>query len=76
MKKFNNFIISNALNDLNLIWTTYTWKNNSSTLPQMSHIDKVLVTNQWDSIFPKIVVKALPHLISYHVTLLIDIEGD
>ncbi|KAL4199207.1 hypothetical protein AMTRI_Chr03g143780 [Amborella trichopoda] len=63
MTNFNNFIISNGLLDLNIVRTTFAWSNNSALHPQMSRIDKVLIHNQWDSIFPK----ALPHTTLDHV---------
>ncbi|KAL4199135.1 hypothetical protein AMTRI_Chr03g49700 [Amborella trichopoda] len=76
MTIFNNFIMFNALKDLNLIRTTCTWTDNSLILLQMSQIDWVLVTNQWDALFPKTIVKALHQLSSDHVPLLIDMKGD
>ncbi|KAL4181466.1 hypothetical protein AMTRI_Chr12g271370 [Amborella trichopoda] len=67
MANFNYFILSNTL-----IWTTYSWTNNSSMAPQMAQINSVLITNYWEALFPKVLILVLPLWTFDHILLFTD----
>ncbi|ERM96114.1 hypothetical protein AMTR_s03063p00003790 [Amborella trichopoda] len=71
----DSFISSLGLLDLSIIGTYFTWSNNSAIRLQMSRIDLVIMTQDWESRYPKSSILALPHIASDHVPLVLDTEG-
>ena len=49
----------------------FTWSNHQSS-PVRSVLDRVFVSVQWDSLFPRALLKARPAVGSDHVPLILD----
>lgn len=48
----------------------FTWSNNQEN-PIMENLDRILITKEWEVLFPQIVVNKLPREISNHNPLII-----
>lgn len=56
--------------DLEMSGGLYTWSNNQEN-PTLEKLDRILVSKNWEDIFPNVLVKKLPREISDHNPLII-----
>jgi exonuclease III len=62
---FNWIINSFELRDLPFIGGKYTWSNNQSE-PTLERLDRVLISSEWETIFPLTNLKKNPRIMSDH----------
>jgi endonuclease/exonuclease/phosphatase family metal-dependent hydrolase len=74
MMEFSDFIFEQDLMDLPLVGGPFTWSNNQET-PSWSHLDRFLVSPDWEVKFPGSLQKRLPRLCSDHFPILLDCGG-
>jgi hypothetical protein len=67
---FNSLIHFYELREIDMTGGMYTWPNNQG-FPVLEKLDRILVTKEWEDIFPKAMVKKLPREISDHNPLII-----
>jgi len=48
----------------------YTWSNNQEN-PTLEKLDRILVSKEWEDIFPNVLVKKLPRKVSDHNLLIL-----
>ena len=68
---FNDFISTCALRELPRVGARFTWSNHQAS-PVWSMLDRVFVSDRWDSLFPRALLKARPAVGSDHVPLVLD----
>jgi hypothetical protein len=68
---FNAVIEGLDLRELEMTWRKYTWANNL-TSPTFEKLDCILVSTEWEEIFPLSTVRALTRDISDHTPLLLN----
>ena len=71
MDTFNSFIDSHYLREIHRVGGKYTWTNKQQH-PIKSNIDRVLMTTEWESKFPLLVLSSLTRLGSDPCPLLLD----
>lgn len=69
---FNAIIDTHELREIRMSGGQYTWSNNHE-IPVLEKLDRVLVNDSWESIFPLMIVGKLVREMSDHNPLLIDI---
>ena len=67
---FNTLIHFHGLRELMMTGGLYTWYNNQEC-PILEKLDRILVSKEWEDIFPYAIVKRLPREISDHKPLII-----
>ncbi|GJM98934.1 hypothetical protein PR202_ga15987 [Eleusine coracana subsp. coracana] len=70
-EKFNEWIDSKSLLELELMGRKFTWSNNQKN-PIFSNIDQIFCSTELDCIFPLVSAKALPREPSDHVPIVWD----
>ena len=74
MFAFSYFIENNLLVDLPLDGASFTWFRDFEP-KSMSHIDKTLVSAEWEDHFGNVSQRVLPRVISDHCLLLVETGG-
>lgn len=67
---FNSLIQFYELREIIMSGGMFTWSNNQEQ-PTLEKLDRILVTKEWEDIFPQSMVKKLPREISDHNPLII-----
>jgi hypothetical protein len=67
---FNSLTNFFELRELNMSGGVYTWSNNQDP-PTLEKLDRILVTSNWEDIFPQATVKRLPREVSHHNPLIL-----
>jgi hypothetical protein len=62
---FNNIIQVNGLRDMTIGGGKYTWSNNQVN-PTLEKLDRVLMTREWELLFPTVTGWLLPRELSDH----------
>ena len=73
MFAFSDFIESNFLVGLPLEGASFTWFRDFG-IPSMSRIDRASVSLDWEENFENISQRMLPHVISDHCQLLLEVS--
>ena len=68
---FNSIINNKELKELELTGRKFTWSNNQE-IPLMAKFDRILVSTEWESVFPLVTVRSFPRIISDHTALIMD----
>ena len=68
---FNAFIRDTAIREIPRIGARYTWTNRQ-TSPIRSVLDRVFLCPTWDSLFPRVILRALAIVGSDHSPLILD----
>jgi endonuclease/exonuclease/phosphatase family metal-dependent hydrolase len=71
MHGFSDFISSCGLRDIPLEGGLFTWSNNRVNVA-MSRIDRFLYSDEWDDLFPSILQKRLPRILSDHFPIVLE----
>ena len=66
----NSLINFYGLRELNMSGGIYTWSNNQEP-PTLVKLDRILITSNWEDIFPQATVKKLPREVSDHNPLIL-----
>jgi hypothetical protein len=74
MMEFSDFIFEQGLMDLPLARGSFTWSINQEN-PSWSHLDKFLISPDWEVKFSCTLQKRLPRLCSDHFPILLDCGG-
>lgn len=53
IEDFTAFVDDNALVDIPLVGSRFTWSHGSLLVPSMSKIDRVLLCLEWETLFPR-----------------------
>ena len=69
---FNSIISANELLDIQMVGGKYTWSNNQEN-PTLERLDRILISKQWEILFPTVQVHKLPREISDHNPLFLSI---
>jgi len=67
---FNWMINTYELRDLNLNGGNYTWSNNQD-FPTLERLDRILMSEDWENLFPLSTLKKIPREFSDHNPLLL-----
>ncbi|KAK1259851.1 hypothetical protein QJS04_geneDACA017941 [Acorus gramineus] len=70
MDKFSEWIDMEGLLDLPISNHAYTWSNMQDT-PTLAKLDCILLSEDWEDVFPHCAVQGLPRITSDHVPLLL-----
>lgn len=70
MGRFRRVINDLALHELHLNGRSFTWSNGWDN-PTLERLDRVLISSDWEDLFPQSFLKALPTTISDHCPLLL-----
>ncbi|KAL8497556.1 hypothetical protein ACS0TY_021043 [Phlomoides rotata] len=70
---FDGFIRNTSLIDLPLQGCTYTWYRLNGSCK--SHLDRVLINNEWMNMWPSVYQKGLKRSISYHCPIILETKG-
>ena len=70
---FNNIISIYDLLDIHLVGGKYTWSNNQEN-PTLERLDRVLISKQWEDLFPSVFLYKLPREISDHNPLILSTQ--
>lgn len=68
---FNSIINTYELREIELAGGEFTWSNNKET-PTLEKLDRLLMSNGWDTLFPLVNVQKLSRLVSDHNPLILD----
>jgi hypothetical protein len=71
MDMFNGFIDDTALMEIKRVGSTFTWTNKQRNLV-MSNLDRFMVSRDWEQSYPKVYVRSLTRVGSYHSPILLD----
>jgi exonuclease III len=69
----NSIIHLYELRDLHISSGVYTWSNNQ-THPTMEKLDRILISKDWETLFPTVYVYKLPRKLSDHNPLILASE--
>jgi hypothetical protein len=69
--QFRRFLNEAALKEVDLSGCLYTWSNEKEH-PTLERIDRVFISNEWESLFPTHALQALSSLCSNHTSLLLN----
>lgn len=69
---FNTFINFHELREIIMSGGSFTWSNNQED-PLLEKLDRILVTKDWEDIFPHAMVRKLPRDVSDHNPLILSI---
>lgn len=67
---FNSIIASQELIDIYMTGGKFTWSNNQA-VPTLKRLDRVLVSKEWEDLFPRILMYKLPRDVSDHNPLIL-----
>ena len=67
---FNNIISTYDLIDIHLVGGRYTWSNNHEN-PTLERLDRILISKQWEDLFPSAFIYKLPREVSDHNPLIL-----
>lgn len=67
---FNIIISTYELLDMHLVGGKYTWSNNQEN-PTLERLDRILISKQWENLFPTAFLYKLPREISDHNPLIL-----
>lgn len=67
---FNAIIHANKLREIYIAGGKYTWSNNQEN-PTLEKLDRVLMTREWEIIFPAVNIHKIPREISDHNPLIL-----
>jgi hypothetical protein len=67
---FNTLIHFYELREIIMSGGLYTWSNNQDN-PTLEKLDRILVSKEWEDIFPNVIVKKLPRKVSDHNPLIV-----
>lgn len=67
---FNTLIYLHELRELIMIGGMFTWSNNQE-FPVLEKLDRLLMTKEWEDLFPLAMVKKLPREVSDHNPLVL-----
>ena len=67
---FNSLINFFELKELEMSGGVYTWSNNQNP-PTLEKLDRILVSNSWEDLFPTAIVTKLPREVSDHNPLIL-----
>jgi len=70
---FNNIISIYELLDIHLVGGKYIWSNNQEN-PTLERLDRVLISKQWEDLFPSVFLYKLPREISDHNPLILSTQ--
>jgi len=70
---FNWVINAHELRDLPLNGGSYTWSNNQQ-VPTLERLDRILISEDWEKLFPLTSLRKLPRELSDHNPLLLCTE--
>lgn len=72
---FNIIINTYALRDLPLIGGKFTWSNNRAD-PTLEKLDKVLISDNWETEFPRCNIRKIPRYMSDHNPIIYNSESN
>jgi endonuclease/exonuclease/phosphatase family metal-dependent hydrolase len=67
---FNSLIHFYGLRELTMNVGVFTWSNNQEP-PVLERLDRILMTKEWEDLFPQAIVNKLPREISDHNPLIV-----
>lgn len=70
---FNAIIDAYELREITMTGGKYTWSNNQPD-PILEKLDRMLMSKEWEDIFPGVVINKLPREISEHNSLILHTE--
>ena len=70
---FNSIISANNLLDIHMVGGKFTWSNNHE-IPTLERLDRILISKNWEDIFPTVFVYKLPRELSDHNPLILDTQ--
>ena len=72
---FNAIIAAYELIDVNMSGGRFTWSNNHSD-PTLERLDKILISKNWEDIFPHVLINKMPREVSDHNPLIIHTDAN
>lgn len=69
MRDFNEFVQIHALRDCHLTNANFTWTNDQES-PILCCLDRFLVSNSWEDLYPQFAKEALPKITLDHWSIL------
>lgn len=72
---FNLIINSHELRDIHINGGLYTWSNNQSD-PTLEKLDRILINEEWEKIFPLTNIRKIPRYLSDHNPLILSSEQE
>ena len=73
MTEFNNFIASTGFIDFSPNNCLYTWSNFQAS-PTMVKLDRFLVSQDWEALFPRSICNGKARIISDHIPICLDTQ--
>lgn len=70
MRDFNSFVQAHALRDSQMTNANFTWTNGQESLV-LCWLDRFLVSNYWEDLYPTFIQEALPKIVSYHWSVML-----
>lgn len=72
---FNSIINTHALREVHMSSGSYTWSNRQD-IPTLEKLDRILMSDGWETLFPLTCVRKIPRAVSDHNPLTVDIGED
>lgn len=72
---FNYIINSHELRDIHITGGLFTWSNNQSE-PTLEKLDRILMNEEWENIFPLTNIRKIPRYLSDHNPLILSSDQD